>query len=76
MDYELKKNHHYVIEWIDPLHIVADEDPNDVKERTTTYGKFLGEIDGMLYLTIATKEEDNTAKIPTKCVMSVNLFTR
>lgn len=71
MDYELKKNHHYIIEWVDPIHLLADVDPNSVKERTTTYGKYLGETEGILYLTTLTKEEDNTVKIPTKCVMSV-----
>lgn len=71
MDYELKKNHHYVIEWIDPLHIVVGDDPNDIKERTTTYGKYLGENEGVLHLVIETKQEDNVVKIPTKCVMSV-----
>lgn len=71
MHYSLKKNCHYIIEWIDPIHLVADADPNDVKERITTYGKYLGETEGILYLTTLTKEEDNTVKIPTKCVMSV-----
>lgn len=68
MDYELKKNHHYVVEWIDPLHLVSGENLEEVKERNSTFGKFLGKIEGHIYVAL-NDEESNVKKIPEECLM-------
>lgn len=71
MEHSLKKGRLYVIEWVDPTLIVKDVDPNEIKERITTYGKYIGETDNRIYIAIQLTQDDNVVKIPTKCVMSV-----